>query len=107
MFASRYLVKDKTIRKGTKMNKLELYESALVQLAEEGNEKAKMILLMGNTACNHGQFDTKAVAADIRRAIDSIGQALEANGYEWTRRTDTHMQSALSSLTGAMSKLVN
>lgn len=87
------------------MNKLELYESVLLQLAQAGSPEAKLVLEIG-TKISEKSIPVSEVASELRCAVDSCSGALRNNGYEWTTKTDDHIRNALNSITRAMSKLI-
>lgn len=84
------------------MNKVELYENALKQLAEQGNDQAKMVLSIGQ-ACPSASTEALSCAiGNIREAIDCLTQALYHNGCSWSGKTDDSIQSAVTRLTSAL-----
>lgn len=87
------------------MNKLELYESVLLQLAQAGSPEAKLALELGSKI-QEKSIQVSEVASDLRCAVDSCGGALRHNGYEWTSKTDDDIRNALNSITRALSKLI-
>ena len=87
------------------MDKLKLYETTLLKLAQAGNPEAKLALELGALMAEKS-VDASAIMSDLRAALTCTGEALKANGYEWTCRTDTHINDAVCCIGAAMNKLV-
>jgi hypothetical protein len=88
------------------MNKTELYETALLKMAKDGNAEAELILRLGALTPSQKTVDADSVAEDLRGAITNLGNALRLNGHEWCSGTDYEINYAVSKITSAMSRLI-
>ena len=88
------------------MNKLCLYETVLLKLAQEGNTDAKLALELGVSIPEEKTINPALVATDLRDAIAHCGEALRHNGLEWCQRTDHSLNAAISKISMALSRLV-
>ena len=86
------------------MNELKLYKNALKNLADEGSMEARLILEMGAKFKPEKEIDTKALANDLKIAVNRCSEALRSNNT-WCRQTDYFIQDAISWITSAMVKL--
>ena len=88
------------------MNKLGLYETVLLKLAQEGNADAKLALELGTSIPEDKSVDVSSISRDLRNAVSHCGEALRKNGYEWCSGTDRSINEAVSSITSALSRLI-
>jgi chromosome segregation and condensation protein ScpB len=82
-----------------------IYETALRQLANQGNEVAQAALAMGKAISQKEPAISKAVA-HLRNSINHSSRALEHNGNKWTHATDDCIRNSIDEVTAAISALV-
>lgn len=87
----------------------EIYRATLIEIAEEGNEKAKLALSLGNQlgSSDDAKKAKTFIVNELQEANDELNDALEANADEWTRRTDRCIQNAQTSIMNALAKMAN
>jgi hypothetical protein len=85
----------------------EMYRATLLELAEDGNEKARLMISLSNQLGNHKSISQiKAeVVNELRNANDDLRDALDYNDDEWTGNTDTSIQNAQSHILNAVALL--
>lgn len=90
------------------MNKTILYEQVLKDLAASGIPEAAMALQITRNLPRDEEIPNKVgLVQDLKNVVASLTHALKANDIEWTRDTDTHINTAINSATSALGKLAN
>jgi len=87
------------------MTSEDIYRAALIELADEGNEKAKFALGMGSRVSENSREIRPNVSTALQKASGELTRALRLNGDEWTKETDRAVSAAHAYLMEAMSQL--
>ena len=86
------------------MTKTEIYENTLKQLAESGNEAAKLALSLGASTCDR-TVNVQNVMTSLRRAISYNAEAIRRNGIEWSHSTDSSIKASTDEILAAIQLL--
>lgn len=82
----------------------EIYKFALEQLAEQGNEQAKLALAMAKRLSVPPSRENQMVVItrELQCAEAALHRAIEANSTQWTSSTDRRINEALKYITSAI-----
>ena len=80
----------------------EIYKVALEQLAETGNEQAKLALAM---AAKFPSSSNESAMCDLQNAQNALQRALATNSDEWSTSTDRRIGEAQALITSAIIKI--
>ena len=87
------------------MSKLDLYESALQEFAEAGNQRAKDVLLLASTVADPKRPDTQAIVNHAQAAIRNLHEALRINARDWDTSSDDECREAIDHLAAVLGLL--
>lgn len=82
----------------------EIYKAALEQLAQNGNQEAKLALDLG-TRASSSIGRAGEVKAQLQGAHSALLRALGHNDMSWTRATDRAIEDAMRNIAQALSIL--
>jgi hypothetical protein len=86
------------------MNTEEIFRAALEAMAAEGNEAAKMALMLGGKSSG-GSGKNDRVVSLLKAANTELLRALRANDSEWTQSTDRRINDAQAHIIDAIALL--
>jgi hypothetical protein len=87
------------------MNTEEIYRAALEEMSANGNEAAKMALLLGSKCVGNTPTVNDRIISQLKSANSELQSALRANDREWTTSTDRRIADAQSHIVNAIALL--